>query len=207
MKTFFSVKGAFQTRNLVVMALMIALKVILSQFSIYVTPTFRIMSFAYLPGAMVSMLYGPWAGLAFGFAGDIVGYLVKPMGAFFFGYTISEMAAGFLYACFLYRQPLTIWRVTLARLSILLTVTFGLNFLWNYMLMGSVASKYFTGARLINNLIQTPISIVLIFFLGQLVCRVYRPGNQAGAALPPSDIHKPNSGSAQANQNDDAPQD
>ena len=173
MNSFWSLKDVFKTRNLVVMALMIAVKVVLTPFSIYVTPTFRIMSFAYLPGVIVSMLFGPWAGLAFGFAGDIVGYLVKPMGPFFFGYTISEMMAGFWYACFLYRKPLSIWRIALSRLAILVTVTFGLNYLWNYMMSGAVASKYFTGARLINNLIQTPISIVLIFFVCQLVGKIY----------------------------------
>jgi ECF transporter S component (folate family) len=169
MKLDIGSRDAFRTRNLVVMALMVALKIVLSQFSIYVTPTFRILSFAYLPGAMVSMLYGPLAGVAFGLVGDVIGSLVKPAGPFFFGYTLSEMAAGLIYALFMYNKPLKIWRVAAARAAITLVVTFGLNFVWNAIMYGAVASKYFTGVRILNNIIQWPITVALIMIMGKVV--------------------------------------
>jgi ECF transporter S component (folate family) len=118
---------------------------------------------------MVSMLYGPVAGVAFGLVGDIIGYLVKPAGPFFIGYTLSEMAAGLIYAIFMYNKPLKIWRVAAARATITAVVTFGLNFAWNSIMYGAVASKYFTGARLINNIIQFPITVALIIIMGKVV--------------------------------------
>lgn len=171
-KDFFSLKEVFTTRNMVVMAMMLALKVVISPFSIYLSPTFQLITFGYLPGAMVSILYGPVAGLVFGFAADTVGYIMNPMGGYFIGYALSEMMGNFVYALFLYKKPLTIPRVLAARLVIMATVTFGLNFLWNVIMYGAAASKYFTGARLINNLVQLPLYVALILFFGRLVLRI-----------------------------------
>lgn len=169
---FFSAKNVFTTRNLTVMALMVALKVVLSFFSIYITPTFRILSFGYLPGAIVSLLYGPLAGLGFGFVADIVGYVVKPVGAYLPFYALSEMVANFIYALFLYRRPLTVWRVALAQISVTVIVIFGMGFLWNSLLFGGTASTFYTGGRFLSNLINLPIYVALIVLLGRLSLRM-----------------------------------
>lgn len=174
MKSFFSTKNVFTTHNLIVMALMVALKIILSQFTIFPTPTFKLISFAYLPGAMVSMLYGPWAGLVFGLVGDTVGYIVKPAGPYFFGYAISEMVTNLIYAVFLYKKPLKIWRVAAAKVIIILTVFCGINFLWNVIMYGAVASKFFTWQRIINYFIQTPLSVSLTVIMARIVFTVYK---------------------------------
>lgn len=176
MQNFFSLEGVFKTRNMVVIALMTALSVVLSQFSIYITPTFRLISFTYLSGAVVSMLYGPWAGIAFGLLSDTVTYIAKPGGPYFVGYAISEMVSNFIYACFLYRKPLRIWRVLLARTVIMLLVTLGLSYLWNVIMYGSVASTYFTSVRLINNLLQLPVSVALIVCFARLAMQLEKTG-------------------------------
>lgn len=162
----------FKTRNLVIISLMIGLKIVLSQFSIFITPTFKLFSIAYLPGAIVSILYGPWVGIVFGFVGDLVGYVAKPAGPFFIGYTISEMVSLFLYGIFLYGRKLTIWRITLVRVLNLLLVSFGLNFIWSKMLYGATAGSHFNWLRIVNNLINLPISILLIYALGKLVLKI-----------------------------------
>lgn len=167
-------KKRLKTQDMVLMALMISLKMILSQFSIYITPTFKIFSLAYLPGAMVSLMYGPGAGILFGFAADTVGYLVKPAGPYFIGYALSEMTAGFIYGIFLYKKPLTVWRILASRVAILLTVTFGLNYLWSYLLYGAVAGKYYSWARIGNNLLQMPFSVILILAMGTVVLRLQK---------------------------------
>ena len=175
-KEFFSVKDVFKTNNLVVMAMMVALKMILSQFSIYLTPTFKLIEFSYLPSAIVSILYGPIAGVVFGFVADTVGFIAKPVGPYFVGYAISEMVSNFIYACFLYKCPITWQRVLMSRVIITVSVTFGLNFIWNVMMYGSVASKYFTGARLLNNLVQLPLYVFLIVFFAKTAIKVSKTG-------------------------------
>lgn len=167
-------KKMFTTKTLVVMALMVALKIILRQFTIYLTPTFKLINFDYLPGAMIAMLYGPWAGLLFGFVGDTIGYFAKPVGPYFIGYALSEMVINFIYGLFLYRKPLKIWRVTAAKITVLLTVTYGLNYLWNIIMYGTAASAFFTGARIINNLIQLPLSVFLLIITARMVLMAYK---------------------------------
>lgn len=169
---FFSLKGVFTVRNLVVIAMMLAFKIVLSQFSLYITPTFKAISFAYLPGAMVAMLYGPVAALIFGFAADTLGFIIHPSGVYFIGYALSEMLSYFIYACCFYRKPVTYTRAVISRIVITITITFGLNFVWNMMLYGSVASKYFTTVRLINNIVQLPFHAALIVFFGKFVRKV-----------------------------------
>jgi len=161
MKTFFDPRGVFTTRNLAVMAMLIAVRYVLSQFTIAPTPQFKMFTLAYIPTAMAAALYGPWAALVFGLVGDTVGYMAKPIGPYFPGYAISEMLAAFIYACFSYRQRITLAKMTAARLLILITVIFGLNFVWGSMQFGTAASGFFTSVRLWNNLVQLP---VYVFF-------------------------------------------
>lgn len=176
--SFFSIKNVFKTQNLVVMALMVALKAVLSSFAIYITPTFRIFSFTYLPGAMVALLYGPWAGIVFGFASDFIGYFVHPMGPYLPVYAFSEMVANFIYALFLYRRPLVVWRTVLAQITVVIVVIFGMGYLWNWLLYGAVATSFFTGARFLSNLINTPVYVFLIMVMGKVCLRVTKqPGN------------------------------
>lgn len=175
---FFTQKKFFSPRNLAIMGLMTALKVVLSSFTIYVTPTFRIFSLGYLPGAIISILYGPVAGLLFGFASDLVGYIAKPMGPYLPVYALSAMVANLIYAFFLYRKPLTIWRVTLAQIAMTTLVIFGMGYLWNVLLYGGIASTFFTSARFLSNLVNVPIYVALIISLGKLSLRlVKKSGN------------------------------
>lgn len=171
-RDFFRVKNVFTLRNLLVMGLMAAAAAVLSRLSIYITPTFKAISFAYLPGTIVAMLFGPWAAIAYGFVSDNIIYFSNPQGGYFPGYTISEMLTYFIYACFLYKQSITIWRVVLARILILITVVFSLNYLWTSMMYGTAASGYFTGVRLINNLVQLPFHALLITFLGKQLVKL-----------------------------------
>lgn len=166
----FSTKNVFSLRNVIFMGIMAALSVLLDIFlSFNITPTFRAISFAYLPGVIVGIFYGPWAALAFGFVADTVKYFVRPEGAYFFGYALSEMLSYFLIAVFQYKRELKIWRIAAARFLVLIIIVFGMNYLWNYMMFGQIASKYYTIARVTNNIVQFPIHVALIYFLAKLV--------------------------------------
>lgn len=168
MHKLFATKGVFRPRNIAIMAMMAALTAILSQFSVFVSQQFRAISFAFLPGAMVSVMFGPWAGIAFGFVADTVAYIAKPGGPYFFGYALSEMVANFIYACLLYGRRITLPRVVVARLLVVVIVVFGLNFVWQSILYGAVAGVYFSSVRLISNLLQFPVYVGLIYAFAKL---------------------------------------
>ncbi len=174
LKEFFEIKGVFNTKSLTIMGMMLALTIALNYVgTIYVTESFKIFSLAYLPGVVVAMLYGPWAAIPFAFAVDTLKFITYPVGgAYFFGYAISEIVADLIYAIFLYKQTVKIWRVTAARVLVMVIVTFGLNYIWNLMMMGQAASAYYTSLRLINNIAQLPVHVALIMFVGRFVCRI-----------------------------------
>lgn len=177
LKVFFALKGVFTLRSTVVMGLMTALSVVMAMFLTFtVNSTFKAFSIAYLPGAVVAMLYGPWAALAYGFVSDTVKYIANPFGPYFPGYALSEMLSYFFYACFFFRRPVRVWRVIAARLLVLGPIVFGMNFLWQMILSGKAASAYFTGARLTSNSLQFPFHTALIFLTLMLVQRVLKQG-------------------------------
>jgi ECF transporter S component (folate family) len=154
--------------------MLVALTAVLSGLSIYVAEDFRLFSFAYLPGAVGAMLYGPWAGLVMGFAGDFVGYIAKPAGPYFFGYAISAMLQNFLYAVFLYRRGPTLWRTAAAQALVAVFVSIGLGFWWQRLMYGASAAEFFTGARIIKNLIQYPIDTAMLYGVCRVLARVGR---------------------------------
>ena len=56
------------------------------------------------------MMFGPVPGLIMGGAADLLGFVIKPTGPFFPGYTLDSMIAGFLYGMFFYkREKLTLF--------------------------------------------------------------------------------------------------
>jgi ECF transporter S component (folate family) len=155
------------------MGLFVALTALFGFMTIYVSDTFRLIGFAYLPGAVGSMLYGPWAGLVMGFAGDFVSYMVKPVGGYFFGYAISAMLQNFIYSIFLFRRPASLWRVAIAQFLVLVFIYMGLGYLWLQIMAGLKTAEFFTGARLVKNLIQYPIDTALLYGVLRLLPRRY----------------------------------
>ena len=78
-----------QVRTLTGVAMLLAMSVVISfTASVRVTETIKI-GLGYLITALLGMLYGPFtAALAAG-AGDLIKYLLKPDGAYFFGFTLN----------------------------------------------------------------------------------------------------------------------
>lgn len=167
MKEFFDPRGVFKTRNLVIMALMVALSTVLSALETYVDPAQKLYSFSYLPRAMVALTYGPWAAMVVAFVSDFTGFLTHPNYGYFIGYALSAIVTDFICAVFLYKQEITAKRVVIARLLVVLLVTFGLNSLWQVAYYGMEAGKFFSLFRVVRNLIQFPLDVYLITTLGR----------------------------------------
>lgn len=103
---FFSkiVKSAREFKNLrsvVCMAMLLALRVVLSVYSLTLTPTLRI-SVSFLAEVVVAYLFGPVPALTVGAFGDILQFFIKPTGPYFWGWTLSAGLAGLVYGVFLY---------------------------------------------------------------------------------------------------------
>ena len=184
------------TRNLVLCALMAALSIVLmSTTSFYITPHIKI-GFSGLPNRLVDFMFGPVVGSIFGGIMDVLKFLIKPDGGFFFGYTLTAILGGFIYGLFYYRlqikKPLetnakgarlvlcwikanlaSILLIFIANALVKILCNIGLNTLWSSMTTGK-AFLAILPTRVIKNLIQIPVDTVFHFILIKLFCQLKR---------------------------------
>ena len=179
MKDFFvsSAKELKVTQNMAICAMMAALSIVLSYTtSIAITPEIRI-GFSGIPNRIVDFLFGPITGCIFGGMMDILKFLIKPSGAFFFGYTLSAMLASFIYGILLYKRPFKPHRMLLnilvAEILVKLLINCGLNTYWNS-IMGGKAFMVLLEIRLYKNLIQIPVDTAILYFVLTIFHRLRR---------------------------------
>ena len=151
------------TQNLVICGLMAALAVVLSYVaSIDFGPYIRI-GFSGIPNRMIEFLFGPIVGSIFGGTLDVLKYLIKPNGPFFFGFTFDAMFASVIYGSLLYKKPIKLWRIALAEFLAKLIVNCGFNTLWISMLYGK-GFFLLLPARILKNAVMLPIDTAILFF-------------------------------------------
>ena len=194
-----SAKELKSTRNLVICAMMAALAIVLSYTtSYYITPTIKV-GFSGLPNRLVDFMFGPVVGAIFGGIMDVLKFLIKPDGGFFFGYTLTAIVGGFIYGLFYYKlqikKPLninietetrtmlflawvkvnakTILFIFIANALVKIICNIGMNTLWTSMMSGK-AWLALIPSRLVKNLIQIPVDTVLHFVLLKLFCQLKR---------------------------------
>ena len=89
-------------RCIAVVGVFIAIFVVLDGFGSIRIGEFLKINFAYLALAAIGMLFGPTVGLVAGFACDLVGYLVNPVGGFLPWLALITALEGMIYGLFLY---------------------------------------------------------------------------------------------------------
>ena len=149
-----------------------ALSVVLSYYSIRVTPNLKV-GLGALPKELVDYLFGPFVGPLFGGAMDIIKYMLQPDGGFMPGFTFNAMLAAFIYGMFLYQKPLSLKRMLIAKLIVVVLCNIILGTWWLSMINGR-AWIALLPARAIKNLIQWPVDSILFFLVARAL-------EQAGA--------------------------
>lgn len=151
------------TKNVVLCGLMAALAIVLGMVaSISIGPYIRI-GFSGLPNRIVEFLFGPVVGCLFGGALDLLKYILKPTGPYFFGFTFNAMLSGIIYGTILYKKPISITRIVLAEFLIKLFVNCILNTLWLSMLYGQGFFALLP-LRVLKNVIMLPIDSFILYF-------------------------------------------
>lgn len=167
--------------KLTVNGLLLAVATVLGALKIPITQLIEL-RFGFLPLAVSASLFGPLTGLVFGGLSDILGYLVRPTGPFFPGFTISAMVSGCLYGLILYRKELKLWRLLLVQLLHSVIVSMGLNTLWLSMLYGKAFIPVLT-SRLLKTVLMFPVNTLLLWVVLKLVLRLWekelKPVSQA----------------------------
>lgn len=124
------------------------------------------LTFGFLARALCALVCGPLLGLAYGFAEDILGFILQPTGEFFFGYTLSTMLGVLGYALCFYRARLSVWRMVLANLLVNVFVNALLGSLWSLMIRGGTYWGWFAPS-IAKNLIMIIPKTVLMYVLYQ----------------------------------------
>ena len=165
-------------KMLVVTALMIALRIALKPFAIYIGPQMAIQT-ATLATALGAMIFGPVIAIPAAMISDTIGFMIFPTGDYFLPFMLTEIAGTMFYALCLYRAKPSATRVIIARFLICFVVNVVLQqfiFAWQYTYMGNPEKAkesimgIMTTARIFKNLFFFPIeSVIITLFLKVLI--------------------------------------
>ena len=160
-------------RALAAAGMLLAVQVVLGWVaSIPVGPNIRI-SFGYLALSSAGALLGPAVAPINGALADLIGHFTKPTGPYIPGFTLTGVVRGLIYGFLLYRQDITLKRVLLTKLLIDLVCNILLNTLWLDIWYGKAFLAILPG-RLLKNLFQYPVDILLAYPVLKKVCSLKR---------------------------------
>ena len=150
-----------RTQTLTTVGLFLAIQMVLSSYgTIQVNDSLKI-SLAHLALAPTAMLFGPVAAALQGAMSDILGFLLKPTGPYFPGFTISAALGGVIYGLFFFESDRKLWQIVLARAVIMVLVNIMLNTLFLTMLYGPSQASLLP-VRALKNAMQFPIDCLLL---------------------------------------------
>lgn len=148
-------------RALCAMGMLGALAIIIDSFTIPIGDVLKI-GFSTECNAIVDCLFGPAAGAFFSAAIDILKFLVKPNGTYFFGFTFDAAVAGLIMGFGFYKKKITFLRVFTVRLINSLVVNVLLATCWLNVLYGK-GFLALLPTRLLKNIIMVPIESMIFF--------------------------------------------
>ncbi|MED9821201.1 MAG: folate family ECF transporter S component [Christensenellales bacterium] len=164
-----SLRALSRTRTITTVGLLLAIQMVLSSYGVIELTDSMKVSLAHLALAPTAILFGPVAAGLQGGLSDLLGFLLKPTGPYFPGFTLSAALLGVVYGMLLYKTKQTTWQIIAARLLVCFVINIGLNTLFLTMLYGP--SRLATlPLRIVKNLMQLPIDCLLL----GAVCRMVR---------------------------------
>ena len=124
------------TKKIVTIAMLFALMMVCKIFALPSGFSNLGISLTYLFLSIIGLIYGPIAGLTIGFFSDVLGYFLfdKSGQAFYIGYSIQAMLAGFTYGLFFYKTKITFTKCFFSRLIVNLL----LNVVWGSICLGDI---------------------------------------------------------------------
>lgn len=166
-----SFRSLSRTRTVTTVGLLLAIQMILSSYGVIEVNDSLKISLAHLAVAPTAMLFGPVAAGLQGALSDVLGFLLKPTGPYFPGFTLSAALLGVIYGMLLYKTKRSAWQIIAARVIVCVAINIGLNTLFLTMLYGP--SRLATlPLRVTKNLIQLPVDCLLLGAMCRLVRRL-----------------------------------
>ena len=160
-KEFFSVK------KIAILGMLLALNVVLAKFSIH-TLNVKV-GFAFITLVISAMMYGPVEAGIVGALGDVLGYVINPVGAFFPGFTITAFLTGLVYGFFL-KKNVTIFKA----IGAAGVVQFVIGLICNTYLLTILTGQAFI-AMLPGRVLQAVVLFMLQTVINVLIDKLLKP--------------------------------
>jgi len=162
-------KNSTKIRNLVFIAMLVAINVLFSRYTMINIGLDTKFSFEVIAIAFAAYVYGMGGAVIVAGLGDFVGALVKPFGPYNPAYTVTAIITGLIFAIFLYKK-LNIGRIIASVLASQVLCSLLLNSFWIALFSGTKETLWlaFIGkvsTRLTQFAIMTPLKIVLLILL------------------------------------------
>lgn len=154
-------------------AMLLAITVVLGFYRLQITDYIRI-GFDFVAKELTALFFGPVTACIVAGLADIISYIIKPVGAFFPGLTISAMLAGIIYGVILYKRPLSLKRIILANTLVTVLINMLLNTYWMTILLGKGFLVIFP-ARALKQLIMLPIEVALFYTVSKVLMKARLP--------------------------------
>ncbi len=160
-------------RSLTGLALLMALGSILSAvLTIQITPSQKI-GFGYLATVLMGALYGPVAGGVAAGLRDILQYLIKPTGMYYFGFTLNAILGAMIYGLFFYKRRVTVVKAAVSKGLVNVFVNSVLGSIWLADLLGKGVGVLFY-PKLVENLISLPVEAAVLYLALGVLLEAYR---------------------------------
>lgn len=172
-------------KAVVAAGMLLALHVVLGIFvTIPLTDSVRI-SISFITNVVTGYLFGPWMAMVSGALGDILQFIIKPTGTYFFGWTLNAAIAGIIYGIAFYRKApestgkgsivskiAFLLRCILAMAFVAVMIQMFMGTFWCCIMYGKGFWFYFS-QRAVKSLIQLPFNVVLVYFCLQAVKQLH----------------------------------
>ncbi len=151
---------------IVVLSMLIAMEIVLSRFLAIVKTEQLKISFAFIPLAVASYMYGIKGGIIVGALSDIVGAIAFPIGAYFPGFTVTAAFNGLIFGLFLGKKSVLSKGekkpkiIIPAVISVLITQIVGSLFINTYWIAVFISHAPYFGV-LLPRLAQTGVMIAV----------------------------------------------
>lgn len=150
-------------RMWVLAALLTAIRIALKSIRLPIAENLYI-GIGFLPNALGSMIYGPVLAIFSAIVSDTLGALLFPAGPYFPPFALVEILGSVLFALFLYRAPLRVWRVAFSKLMVNIVCNILLTPIMLGWMQGS-AAQLLALPRIIKNVLLFPAEAVLLVLL------------------------------------------
>lgn len=158
-----------KTKKILLSACLLASTIVLSRFLSIRTPIISI-GFGFVPIILSAIILGPKYSVLIAGLADVIGALLFPSGAFFFGFTISSILTGLIHGIVIYRKDefkvdkKFIIRLIISCFLVVFLINGVLNTIWVLMTSAN-AANIVVPIRIVKQLVMFPVQIITMLLI------------------------------------------